>query len=466
MELKNLPSVDEVLKDARIQSMEKVCARNLVVQAVRDELEVLRAEILNTGNRWTREEARERVVAEAVRRLQSLRQGSLKKVINATGVVLHTNLGRAPLSPETAEHIASLAQGYCNLEMDLEEGKRGSRYRHLESIILNLTGAEAALVVNNNAAAVLLVLNTLAKDREVIVSRGQLVEIGGSFRIPEIMALSGAKLVEVGTTNKTYISDFERAVSSDTALLLAVHTSNYRIVGFTHEVPLTELVSLGRRLDLPVVQDLGSGCLVDLSPWGLEAEPTVQECIKEGVDLVTFSGDKLLGGPQAGIIVGRKRLIDAMKQNHLLRALRVDKLTIAGLEAALGGYIAGEPQNKVPVLRMLTRNPADLETMAGRLCHAIKEELQGWDGQLEVKVIELNDKVGGGAYPLQELPGYGIEIALGFDPEQLVHRLRTLEPALLPRIKEGAIIISVRTLQAEEMDLVPGLLRRALEALQ
>lgn len=466
MGLKNLPSVDEVLKDARIQSMEKVYARNLVVQAVRDELDVLRADIINTGSRWSREEARERVVVEAVRRLQTLHQGSLKKVINATGVVLHTNLGRAPLSFETAEHIAGMAQGYCNLEMDLEEGKRGSRYRHLESIILSLTGAEAALVVNNNAAAVLLVLNTLARGREVIVSRGQLVEIGGSFRIPEIMAMSGAKLVEVGTTNKTYISDFEQAVSSDTALLLAVHTSNYRIVGFTHEIPLRELVSLGHRLELPVVQDLGSGCLIDLSPWGLEAEPTVQECIKAGVDLVTFSGDKLLGGPQAGIIVGRKHLIDAMKQNHLLRALRVDKLTIAGLEAVLGGYITGEPQNKIPVLRMLTRDPAELETMAGRLCHAIREELQGWNGQLDVKVIELYDKVGGGAYPLQELPGYGVEISLGFDPEQLVHKLRTLEPALLPRIKEGAIIISVRTLLAGEMDLVPGLLRRALEALQ
>jgi L-seryl-tRNA(Ser) seleniumtransferase len=460
--LKDLPSVDEVLKDARIQSLEEVCARNLVVQAVRDELDVLRAEILSTGNRWTREEARERVVVEVVRRLKALYNGSLRKVINATGVVLHTNLGRAPLSLETAEHIARLAQGYCNLEMDLEEGKRGSRYQHLESIILSLTGAEAALVVNNNAAAVLLVLNTLAREREVIVSRGQLVEIGGSFRIPEIMALSGAKMVEVGTTNKTYLSDFEQAVSPDTALLLAVHTSNYRIVGFTQEVPLRELVGLGCRLGLPVVQDLGSGCLIDLSPWGLTAEPTVQECIKDGVDLVTFSGDKLLGGLQAGIIVGKKHLIDAMKHNHLLRALRVDKLTIAGLEAALGCYITGEPQNRIPVLQMLTQDPAGLEITADRLCHAIREELQG---QFDVRVVELNDKVGGGAYPLQELPGYGVEIAPGFDPGQLAYRLRTLEPALLPRIKEGAIIISVRTLQAGEVDLVPGLLRRAMEAL-
>jgi len=465
LELKNLPSVDEVLKDSRIQSLEKVYARHLIVQAVRDELDVLRAEIMGSGIRLTRDEARERVVVEVVHRLNTLHQGSLKKVINATGVVLHTNLGRAPLSLETAEHIAGLAQGYCNLEMDLEEGKRGSRYQHLEPMIVSLTGAEAALVVNNNAAAVLLVLNTLAKGREVIVSRGQLVEIGGSFRIPEIMALSGAKLVEVGTTNKTYLSDFEQAVSPDTALLLAVHTSNYRIVGFTHEIPLRELVGLGCRLELPVVQDLGSGCLVDLSPWGLEAEPTVQECIKEGVDLVTFSGDKLLGGPQAGIIVGKKHLIDAMKRNHLLRALRVDKLTISGLEAVLGGYLSGEPQNKIPVLHMLTRDPADLEVTADGLCRAIREELQDWDGQLDVRVIELKDKVGGGAYPLQELPGYGVEIALGFDPGRLVYRLRTLEPALLPRIKEGAIIISVRTLQAGEADLIPGLLRRALEAL-
>ncbi len=464
MGLQNLPSVDEVLKDARIREIERTCARDLVVQAVRTELGVLRTEIMNTGREWSREHARDRVVMKAIRRLDTLQGGSLRRVINATGVVLHTNLGRAPLSPETANYIARLAQGYTNLEMDLEAGKRGSRYQHLESMLLSLTGAEAALVVNNNAAAVMLVLNTLAKGREVIVSRGQLVEIGGSFRIPEIMALSGARLIEVGTTNKTYLSDFEQAVSGDTALLLAVHTSNYRIVGFTHEIALHELVSLGRRLELPVVQDLGSGSLIDLSPWGLEAEPTVQECLRSGVDLVTFSGDKLLGGPQAGIIVGKKHLIEAMKRNHLLRALRVDKMTIAGLEATLGGYINGSPQDSIPVLRMLTRGRTELKALADRLAELIRDEVDNGSEPPKIKVMEINDKVGGGAYPLQELPGYGVEIEFGFDPGQLVHQLRILEPALLPRIKEGAIIISVRTLQSGEAELIPGLLRHGLEA--
>ena len=465
MGLQNLPSVDEVLKDPRVQELEKNCARDLVVQAVRHEIGGLREEIKNTGGEWSREQARDWVAMKVICRLNTLQRGSLRRVINATGVVLHTNLGRAPLSPGTSEYIARLAQGYTNLEMDLERGQRGSRYQHLESMLLSLTGAEAALVVNNNAAAVLLVLNTLAKEREVIVSRGQLVEIGGSFRIPEIMALSGARLVEVGTTNKTYLSDFEEAVTEHTALLLAVHTSNYRIVGFTHEVDLHELVSLGRRLDLPVVQDLGSGSLLDLSPWGLEAEPTVQECIHNGVDLVTFSGDKLLGGPQAGIILGKQHLIEAMKRNHLLRALRVDKMTIAGLEATLSSFINGCPQENIPVLKMLTRDAAELKDLAYELARAVRDELRPWNGSAEIKVAEISDKVGGGAYPLQELPGYGVEIAFGFDPAQLVHRLRLLEPALLPRIKEGAIIISVRTLQAEEVDLIPGILRHGLEAL-
>jgi L-seryl-tRNA(Ser) seleniumtransferase len=463
--LQNLPSVDEVLKDIKVQEIQRTCARDLVVQAVRTELDVLRTEIMNSGREWSREQARERVVTEVIRRLEMLQGGSLRRVINATGVVLHTNLGRAPLSPETSTYIARLAQGYTNLEMDLEAGKRGSRYQHLESMLLSLTGAEAGLVVNNNAAAVMLVLNTLARDREVIVSRGQLVEIGGSFRIPEIMALSGAKLVEVGTTNKTYLSDFEQAATEHTALLLAVHTSNYRIVGFTHEISLHELVRLGRKLNLPVVQDLGSGSLIDLSPWGLEAEPTVQECLQNGVDLVTFSGDKLLGGPQAGIILGKRHLVEAMKRNHLLRALRVDKLTIAGLEATLSSYINGSPQESNPVLQMLTRGKAELKAPAERLARLIRDELHNGNEPPEIKVVEIHDKVGGGAYPLQELPGYGVEIGFGFDPGQLVHQLRTLEPALLPRIKEGAIIISVRTLQSGELELIPGLLRQGLEAL-
>ncbi len=466
MGLQNLPSVDEVLKDERIQEVKESYARSIVVQAVRHELGRLREEIRSGGPGPDREQARARVVREVIRRLTALRSGSLRRVINATGVVLHTNLGRAPLSPSTSARMADLGQGYTNLEMDLETGQRGSRYQHLESILCSLTGAEAALVVNNNAAAVLLTLNTLAKDSEVIVSRGQLVEIGGSFRIPEIMALSGANLVEVGTTNKTYLSDYEQAISEQTALLLVAHTSNYRIVGFTHETELNDLVRLGQSNNLPVVYDLGSGNLIDLSPWGLKAEPTVQECLNNGADLVTVSGDKVLGGPQSGIILGRKILIDKMKRNNLLRALRVDKLIIAGLETTLASYINGNPTENIPVLKMLTQGQSELQEQAVQLAQLLTDKLQDVAYPFKVKVIEITDKVGGGAYPLQELPGYGVEIAFDFDPEQLVRHLRISKPALLPRIQERNILLSVRTLQAGEADLIPEVLRQGLEALK
>jgi len=460
--LKNLPSVDEVLRDSRIVVKEAHCSRDLVVDEIRRVLGGLREEFIHKNILMDRESAKERVVGEVLQALDRLRTGTLRRVLNGTGVVLHTNLGRAPLMAETLDYSLDLARSYTNLELDLDTGKRGSRYQHLESMLVKLTGAEAALVVNNNAAAVLLVLNSLAQDREVIVSRGQLVEIGGSFRIPEIMSLSGAILVEAGTTNKTYISDYAGNITENTAALLAVHTSNYRIVGFSQEVPLDELASLGRSKNLPVIQDLGSGSLLDLSPWGLDYEPTVTECLQFGVDVVTFSGDKLLGGPQAGIIVGKRALIEGMKKNHLLRALRVDKITIAALEATLRHYIDGNPRQTVPVLEMLTCEKADLQNKAHQLCSLIEDFLQDWEGGYSLRVVETQDKVGGGAYPLQVLPGFGVEVQFGFDPEILARQLRLQEPAVLLRIQEGALLFSVRTLRDGEVEMIPGLLLEAL----
>lgn len=462
MGLKNLPSVDEVLRDSKIAEKEAHFSRELVVNEIRRILGNLREEIIQKDVVIDRELARDKVVQEVLKNLGRLRTGTLRQVLNGTGVVLHTNLGRAPLVAEAFDHSLELAKNYTNLELDLDTGKRGSRYYHLESMILKITGAEAALVVNNNAAAVLLVLNTLARDKEVIVSRGQLVEIGGSFRIPEIMSISGATLVEAGTTNKTYISDFAENITENTAALLAVHTSNYRIVGFSQEVALDELVRLGRSRDLPVVQDLGSGSLLDLSAWGLEYEPTVTECLQFGVDVVTFSGDKLLGGPQAGIIVGKRSLIEKMKKNHLLRALRVDKMTIAALESTLRCYIDGNPHQTVPVLEMLTYSTSDLEDKANQLGTLIQDVLRDWEGEYSIRVVETQDKVGGGAYPLQVLPGFGVEIQFDFDPEVLARQLRLQEPAILLRIQEGALLLSVRTLRGNEVEVIPGLLLEAL----
>ena len=315
--------------------------REYVINLLRAVIDDIREELRFLQEEMERDFIKEEVIKRLQKRVEQSARGTLEKVINGTGVVLHTNLGRAPMGERALNYMSAMATNYNNLEMDLESGERGSRYVHVEEILTRLTGAEAALVVNNNAAAVMLGLNTMARGREVIVSRGQLVEIGGAFRIPEVMKLSGAQLVEVGTTNKTYISDFAGAISEETALLFTAHTSNYKIIGFSEEVKLAELVKLGKERGIPVMQDLGSGILYNMKDWGLQDEPSVQECVAAGVDIITFSGDKLLGGPQAGIIVGRKKYIEAMKKNQLTRALRVDKLTIAALEATLLEYLEG-----------------------------------------------------------------------------------------------------------------------------
>ena len=393
--------------------------------------------------------------------LAAARRPSLRPVLNATGVVLHTNLGRAPLSAEAVRHIVDIARGYSNLEFDLSTGERGSRYSHVEEILCRISGAESALVVNNNAGAVLLALNSLAEGKEVIVSRGQLVEIGGSFRIPDVMRKSGACLVEVGTTNRTHLEDYVRALGEKTALLLKVHTSNFRILGFTAEASLKELIALGRTRNVPVMEDLGSGCFVDLSSYGLEKEPTVQEAIDAGADLVTFSGDKLLGGPQAGIILGKTQYVDLLKKNPLTRALRIDKLTLAGLEATLREYLDGARGiKKIPVLDMLLCTEQELERRGKRLRRRLIRDVSSL---CEVNLKKETSQVGGGALPLQDLATIVIALRpLRTSAANLEVKLRNGDPPVIARVKEEEVLLDLRTVAETEEKALLERVRQAL----
>jgi L-seryl-tRNA(Ser) seleniumtransferase len=368
---------------------------------------------------------------------------SLRPVINATGVVLHTNLGRAPLSALALERLVRVSEGYANLELDLATKERGSRYAHVEERLRRLTGAEDALVVNNNAAAVLLALQTLASGREVVVSRGELIEIGGEFRIPDIMRRSGAVLREVGTTNRTHLRDYVEAIGPQTALLLKVHTSNYRVVGFTSEVSSRELVALGRERGLPVMEDLGSGSLVDLRAFGFPYEPTVPEVVAAGVDLVSFSGDKLLGGPQAGVIVGRQALVGRLKKNPLNRAVRVDKLTVAALEATLDAYESGRAQADLPVLRLLTEPLASVRRRARAVLARLDPDVRT---RLQARVVDEHAQVGGGALPTVELPTAAVSLgATGQQARDLDVALRRGEPPVVARIADDRLLLDCRT---------------------
>lgn len=458
--LRQLPAVDEILRTPEVAALLEDRPREIVVQAIREALNRWRQAILEGRiGEGGREFITQKVIKEVMEEVAQSLRPRLRRVINATGVVLHTNLGRAVLAREAQEAVVMAAAGYSNLELDLASGKRGSRYAHLEEILTRLTGAEAAMVVNNNAGAVLLALSTLACGREVIVSRGQLVEIGGSFRIPDVMAQSGAILVEVGTTNKTYPHDYRRAITSQTALLLHVHTSNYRLVGFVREATVAELVALGKEYNLPVMSDLGSGSLVDLSTFGLPHEPTVQETVAAGADVVTFSGDKLLGGPQAGIIVGKRQYIEKMKKNPLTRALRIDKLTVAALEATLRLYLdPPKALSKVPALRMITARTEELKARAhGLACHlrkALKEKAL-------VEVEPTFSQVGGGAMPTAELPSVAVTLRpRHMNVSELAQRLRTGEPAVMGRLQEDRLVLDLRTvLPGEEEWLVQALVK-------
>jgi L-seryl-tRNA(Ser) seleniumtransferase len=446
--LRQLPKVDTVLAHGAITALYGTVPELIVKQAVRDELEHLRERILS-GEIAGREGLSLDVVARAAcDRALGEDRPRFRHVINATGIVVHTNLGRSPLSEEAIGQVALAARGYSNLEYDLETGKRGSRDDLVEETLCRITGAEAATVVNNNAAAVMLVLRTLASDRDVVVSRGELVEIGGSFRIPDVMEASGARLIEVGTTNRTRIADYRKGMKDSAALLLKVHTSNYRIVGFTEEVPVSELAALGKEKGVPVVVDLGSGSIIDTRQLGLRYhEPAVSEVLREGADVVTFSGDKLLGGPQAGIIIGRNVYMGEIKRNPMKRALRVGKLTLAALESVLKSYLDPETSiSRIPTLRMIAASRDSVAARARRFARRIS------DLPLRISFVPDVSRVGGGALPMEDLP----TVLLAIQPEKmsagnLEQALRVQDPPVIARIVDNKLCFDLRTVSSREL---------------
>lgn len=455
--LRQIPAVDELLKEPAVRQWLVSHPRVLVLEAIRTALQLKRREIMEAAEDKDISVSMPDIISRAWEILQDIANLNLRPVINATGVVVHTNLGRSILSEAAIQKVIEVSRSYSNLEYDIARGERGKRYMHIEGIIMRLTNAEAATVVNNNAAAVLLCLNTLAAGKEVIVSRGELVEIGGSFRIPEVMERSGAKLREVGATNKTHLKDYEKAVNENTGLLLKVHTSNYKIVGFTKEVSAEELSRLGRKYNIPVMWDLGSGSFIDLASYDIGDEPTVQRAAASGVDIVTFSGDKLLGGPQAGIIIGKKAYLEPIRSNPLSRALRVDKMTLAGLEATLHQYLCMEKAARdIPTLWMLTQPLSEIERKASLLYKGI----EGISG-LTASILNERSQSGGGALPMGSLPTKAVAVSHEFmSAERLEAGLRTGSPPIIARIKEGLVLFDPRTLNDEEIAKIIEAVRR------
>lgn len=448
--LRKLPKVAALLENEEIKRLLQIYNRNFIVSTLRESIEEIRSQLLDligTDNEAniSQQELIQKVIANTKVKLKS--PYSLKRVVNATGVLIHTNLGRAPLPNEAIQALISVAEGYSNLEYNLECGERGERYDHVRNLLCEITGAEDALVVNNNAAAVLLCLSALAAGKEVIISRGELVEIGGSFRIPDVMAQSGAKLVEVGTTNKTYSQDYQRAINENTALLMKVHTSNFRIVGFTSEVSNKEIKAIAEKNNLPVIEDLGSGVLINLESYGLPKEPMVQDSVKAGVDLITFSGDKLLGGPQAGLIVGKSKYITILKRHPLTRALRIDKLTLTALEAVLRLY-QEKVYDKIPVISMLTTEEALLEEKALKLADSLKEIFAD---RAKIEVIEDTSQTGGGTLPTREIPTKAVAISYnGLTPEQIGEKFRKSPVPIIGRIRKEKFLLDMRTISEKD----------------
>jgi len=452
--LRAIPAVEAVLNDAQFAPALETLPRRLALLVIRNYLNELRG-MLRAGN------PAEFSGAELLRRLRQRVRPSLRRAINAQGVVLHTGLGRAALSVAARDALRDVSRNFCNLAIDLETGRRGERYSHVSDLLCELTGAEAAMVVNNNAAATLLILNTLAEGKEAIISRGELVEIGGAFRMPDVMQRSGVKMVEVGTTNRTHLRDFRAAISPETGLLIRVHMSNYRIVGFTKEVPLAELVALGQEFNLPVVDDLGSGALVDLSRYGLPKEPTVQESVVAGADVVCFSGDKLLGGPQSGIIIGRKRFLDAMKKNPLTRALRCDKLTYAALEATLRLFLDEDSLiTQHTVMAMLLKTQGQMQRQARRLLRGVK----GLANRAEFRIRTGTSEIGSGSLATEQLPTRLLAVKpKAMSPDELTRRLRCCEPPVFGRIENDEIVLDMRTILDEEIPLIAAALSASLD---
>ena len=444
---RSIPKVDVLLEQETIQQMIDFYGRESVMKAIRTELERLRTYIAECEDEEEAKAQIEMLESHIEMSVAAMHTPNMRPVLNGTGTILHTNLGRAPIGRKHMERIYALATGYSNLEYNLEEGKRGERYSHFEKLLCKITGAEAAMAVNNNAAAVMLVLNSLAKGGEVIVSRGELVEIGGKFRIPDVMEQSGASLVEIGTTNKTHYEDYRQAITEETKALLKVHTSNYRIIGFTESVGIDELIPLAKEYDLPVIEDLGSGVLVDLSKYGLSYEPTVQDSIAKGADVVCFSGDKLLGGPQAGIIIGKKKYIDMMKKNQLTRALRIDKFTAAALELVLMEYLSEEHAiRNIPVLRMITKPFEEIKKDAGSLARMLKRAHLS----AQIEVVPCESQIGGGSLPLERIPSMAVAIwPEKIHVSELEERLRHLPVPMVVRIVNNTVLMDVRTLSRE-----------------
>jgi len=455
--LSALPSVDEILKSKEGAAWLASFPRSVVLQAVRETIAEERKKILDGKNS---EGSLSMLHSMIEKQIHALSSYSLLPIINATGIVLHTNLGRAVLSERALDNVIAVSRGYSNLEYDLEAGKRGKRHVHTGRILRQLIGAEDALIVNNNAAAVFLSLNTLAKDREVIVSRGELVEIGGSFRVPDVMTASGAMLLEVGTTNKTHLYDYSRAVCEKTGMILKVHQSNYKVIGFTEDVPVSDLVQLGRERDIPVMYDLGSGNLIDLKPYGIHSEPSVQEILRSGIDIITFSGDKLLGGPQGGIIVGRKDLIEKIRKNPLARAVRVDKMTIAAFEATLMEYLDPEQAMKrIPVLDMLFQPKESIRRRAKKLAAGLRKHVSAAD----ITVIEDISKAGGGSLPEASFDTYAASIVPSrMSVNDLEKRLRSGPRPVIARIRENALLLDARTIRGNEIQPLVEIVTAAL----
>ncbi len=442
-----IPAVHRFLDEPAVRRYEFALGRENVKRAIAGELDDARSRVPLPEY--------EALLAGVIDRLERERTQTLLETINATGVMLHTNLGRAPLAPPALDAIRRTGGGYSNLEFDLQAGTRGSRHARVTALLTAITGAPDALVVNNCAAAVLLILDTLAKGREAIVARNQLIEIGGGFRLPDVLERSGARLVEVGATNKVYLRDYERALTPNTALLLRSHPSNYRISGFTHDVPPEELAALGKRVGVPVVEDLGSGALVDLAAYGLPHERTVQDAVRDGIDAVAFSGDKLLGGPQAGIVVGTAALIARLRDNPLLRALRVDKSTIAALGATLRLYLSADGLEAIPLYRMLGASQRELRSRAQRYV----DELPALLGAC---VVESSARVGGGCLPETEIASIAVSLRPPGGADAFAARLRRGEPALVGRIENGALLLDLRTVAPEQDAAVVTALQAAI----
>ncbi len=455
---RNIPKIDKLLENKEINSRIDRYGRDFVLAIIRKHLDNIRNNISNNIiSRINEEEILNTLIYKIDKEIKS----KFKKVVNGTGVIVHTNLGRSIFSKEIAQEISSNLCSYSNLEYDLDTGERGHRYDHIIDIIKEITGAEDALVVNNNAAAVLLTLKTLASGKEVIVSRGELVEIGGSFRIPDVIKESGCTLKEVGTTNKTHLRDYTSAMSENTGAIIKIHTSNYKIVGFTDDVDTKELKKISSEKDIPLIEDLGSGMIIDLQSYGLNKEPTVRETLERGVDVVTFSGDKLLGGPQCGVIVGKSKYIRKIKKTQLLRALRVDKFTIMSLELTLKAYLNPDTlSSKIPTIRMITEDVDDVRVRGERLLEKINSLNST---KIKAELIKTNSMIGGGAYPLVKLDSWGIKFRIeGSSEKETEEKLRSSETPIIVRIFEGNIIIDCKTILKKDYDIIFNALKEII----